>query len=200
MKANTLFGASPLLNRSSFTALQEDKNTKPPMVFSILFNMFKTKARSEMAEKIFQHNQQLGRSAHYYHLQSCINEQGEIRYQLQANHDQHYMIPSGKYPYVILSQADNYELRIGLMHHYYLAEKRFEVVAAGEIIFEQGVIAKINDRSGGYHLDAEDELVQKLKKVSLYNVFDKVGLPRDKFYAESDCKAKTPSLARRCSV
>ncbi len=194
-----ILDASPLMHRTSFSALQEAGSSKRP-VFSILFNMFKTKARSEMAEKIFQRNQTLGRLPLFYHLQSNIDEQGRIRYQLQDNHVQHLKIPSGKYPYVVLLQGEDYELRIGQMHHYYLANKSFEVVAAGEILFAEGDIVAVNDRSGGYHLDEEDELVQKFRKLSIQNVFERVGLPSDKFHAESDFKVKEILSGRRRSI
>lgn len=200
VKENESFNASPLLHRSTIADLQEGNKLNRPVVFSILFNMFKTKATSEVAEKIFQRNQHLGKPAQFYHLLSHVNEQGELRYQLKANHNQHIIIPSGKYPYVVLLQEGKYELRIGQMHHYYLANKSFEVVGAGEILFAAGNILAVNDRSGGYHFDEEDELVRKLRKLSLQNVFERVGLPGDKFHAVSDFKVKEGLSPRRRSL
>lgn len=201
MKENSLFDASPLLHRASLTTLQEDEIQKGTIVFSILFNMFKTKARSEVAEKIFARNKLLGKSAPFYRLLSIANEQGKIKYQLQSNHDSRSIIPSGKFPYVVLLHAGVYELRIGLMHHYYLANKSFEVVAAGEILFHEGDILMVNDRSGGYHFDEEDDLVKKLRKLSIHNVFDRVGLPFEKFQSECENNTKDKiGKGRRRSV
>jgi hypothetical protein len=200
MKGNDPYNASPLLHRSAFTNVKEGKELQHPIVFSILFNMFKTKAKSEVAEKIFQRNQQLGKPAQFYHLLSHTDEQGELRYQLKANHNQRIILPSGKYPYVVLLQGGEYELRIGQMHHYYLANKSFEVVGAGEILFAVGKILAVNDRSGGYHFEKEDELVRKLRKLSLQNVFERVGLPGDKFHAESDFEVNERLSVRRRSV
>ncbi|MGE3318782.1 MAG: hypothetical protein AB7I18_05745 [Candidatus Berkiella sp.] len=173
--------ASPLHHRSALYSLQEHPDQHSLRPFSILLNLYRTRARSELGERI------LMRGLHFYYLE-LVSQEPSLHYQLRANHDGSVKIPTGNYPYVILLNNGDYELRIGQMHHYYLANKSFEVIAAGEIFFEKDEnecanIALFNDFSGGYHLEEEDELVTKVKRMSLENVYERVGLPLDKFQA-----------------
>lgn len=199
MKVNTNFeAASPLLNRTALKSLQTHE-TKPNVpAFSILFNMFKSRAISAVPEVILRRNRLLGRPDPYYRLVTEVNQIGEKEYSLCANYDQHVVHPHGKYAYVVLSSSQgDYELRIGKMHHFYLASKSVEVLAAGEIDFwniKEGpsTIIAINDHSGGYHInEEEDELVRSFKKLSISNVLESVGLPINKFRSVDNPKPTT---------
>ncbi len=116
--------ASPLMNRVSLNTLPENAQFQHPR-FSILFNMTKTKARSEVAEKIVARAHAAGEDPLRYSLVTLINAHGEKRYQLRSNKPTADLVaPKDKYSYVILANdAGGYELRIGKMHHYYLADK-----------------------------------------------------------------------------
>lgn len=196
MKANPKFEAgSPLLNRTALQSLQMQQEKENVPAFSLLFNMFKTKANSAVGEVVLRRNRSLGRPDPYFRLVTEIDQTGEPGYLLSANYDQHIIAPHGKYSYVVLASSQGaYELRIGQMHHYYLASKKFEVLAAGEIVFANltdgpSSILSINDHSGGYHInEQEDELVRSFKKLSISNVLESVGLPIDKFRADDVAK------------
>lgn len=207
MKVNHKYEtASPLLNRTALSSIQTEAQSKKVPTFSLMFNMLKTKARSEIAEKIFHRNRSLGRPDPYFHLDSETNIVNEKGYMLRANgNEQHVVYPHGKYPYVVLSSSQGeYELRIGQMHHYYLAGKKPVVLAAGEILFANvtegpSAILSINDHSGGYHInEEEDELVRSFKRLSISNVLESVGLPVDKFCSIDNPKASP--LTRRHSL
>lgn len=200
--------ASPLLNRTSLSAIQENAQFHHPR-FSILFNMTKTKALSNIAEKIVARAHAAGQEPLRYSLVTHLNAHGEKRYQLRSNQqDDRVVAPQGKYSYVILANIlDGYELRIGKMHHYYLADKSFEVYAAGEIQFaacDEGTdyadIQLINPHSGGYHTDEMEQLIRSIKDLSIVDVLETVGLPADKFQPVSAQPAITEKSKRRLSI
>lgn len=206
MKVNPRFEAgSPLLNRTALESMQMQEHKESVPTFSLLFNMVKTKARSEIGERVLQRCRSMDRPDPFFRLITEVDEAGKIGYALKANHDEHVVYPNGKYAFVILSSSQGAgELRIGQMHHYYLASKRREVFAAGEIDFSSvkdgpSSIVTINDHSGGYHInDEEDELVRSFKRLSITNVIGAVGLPIDKFCSIDTPKVK--SSVRRNSV
>jgi hypothetical protein len=86
----------------------------------------------------------------------------------------------GKIAYVVIKKDTNeLELRVGSQHHYILAEKReTNVVAAGDITLEKGIIVKFDDRSGAYHIPPDAKDIE-LRRKSLWNALRKVGLPVD---------------------
>jgi hypothetical protein len=181
--------ASPFANRLTRSTHDVTAGLLEPPVFSILFNFTQTQAHNKVAELIWERSLKQGK-AHFYHLVKT----GESLYQLRGNHDNKLITPLGKYAYIILSEGNGqYSLRIGKTHHYFLSAKSFEVVAAGDIEFEEytansSIIKSINDQSGGYHFDDDDELVQKFKKLSISGVFERVGLPFDKFHSLQNCQ------------
>ncbi len=200
--------ASPLMSRVSLGALTEAGQFHPPP-FSILFNMSKTKARSAVAEKIIARAHAAGQEPLRYSLVTIDNGSGEKRYQLRSNQqDAHLIAPAGQYSYVILADhAGGYELRIGKMHHYYLADKSIEVYAAGEILFaacDEGTdyadILLINPYSGGYHTDEIDQLIRCIKDLSIVDVLEQVGLPAAKFKPASVQSTMTDVPKRRLSI
>ncbi|HRE32709.1 MAG TPA: hypothetical protein PLD88_12095, partial [Candidatus Berkiella sp.] len=149
----------------------------------------KTMTQAGVGEKVFARFQAVGQEVPFYRLYTVLNEQDEKRYQLRSSKDGRLIAPQKKYSYVILpDNTGGYELRIGTMHHHYLANKKIEVHAAGEIIFDEcdvgtnyANIHLINSSSGGYHTDDEGELVHSLKNLSIQDVLSKVGLPEEKF-------------------
>lgn len=199
--------ASPLMNRTSLSEVQENAQLNHPR-FSILFNMTKTKALSNVAERIVARAHAAGHDPLRYSLAILFNEKGEKRYQLRSNQDNALVTPQGKYSYVILADdAGSYELRIGNMHHYYLADKSLEVYAAGEIQFsacEEGAdyadILFINPHSGGYHTDEIEQLIRSMKDLSIVNILEAVGLPADKFQPVNVQSATAESPKRRFSI
>lgn len=74
----------------------------------------------------------------------------------------------GIYTYVIVSENNEPKLRISEGSHYYLASKRNEVYAAGDIEFKNRNIIWINDKSGTYNIEnmrrklAEDLQAKKI--------------------------------------
>ncbi|MCS5711873.1 hypothetical protein [Candidatus Berkiella aquae] len=186
LKRTSLDYASPLKNRTLLQNLKE-KGESVVKPFCLLYD--KTMTQAGVGEKVFARFQATGSEIPFYRLSTVLNEQGEKRYQLRSNKDDRIVTPNSKYSYVVISnQTGEFELRIGNMHHHYLANKKIEVYAAGEIFFDgwdattrSADILKINPCSGGYHTDEEEELVRAFKNCSIQDVLEKVGLPKDKF-------------------
>jgi hypothetical protein len=79
----------------------------------------------------------------------------EIIYKL-INRKGSVIVPNGSFIFVIVRDdvKNILRLRIGRGSHYYLSDKAEGVIAAGNIVFEGGIILTIDDGSGSYHLDS----------------------------------------------
>ena len=101
-------------------------------------------------------------------------------------------IPDGIYSFVILETPKGLDLRIGLGGHSYTANKAPEVVAAGDLHFIEGVLSKITNQSGSYHIKSEDPLEEQRRQYeNAIEAMQKVGLPIEKFRPFQEPAAKT---------
>ncbi|MBP6103907.1 MAG: hypothetical protein KBD23_03840 [Gammaproteobacteria bacterium] len=106
-------------------------------------------------------------------------------------------IPDGIYSFVIVKIAKGFDLRIGLGGHSYTASKAKEVVAAGDLHFIEGVLSKITNQSGSYHIKSEDPLDEQRRQYEhALDAMQKVGLPMEKFYPFQEPRAKTLFFTR----
>jgi hypothetical protein len=101
-------------------------------------------------------------------------------------------IPDGIYSFVILKTPKGFDLRIGIGGHSYTADKAKEVAAAGDLHFIEGVLSKITNQSGSYHIKSEEPLEeQRLQYEHALDAMQKVGLPMEKFCPFQAPVAKT---------
>ncbi len=101
-------------------------------------------------------------------------------------------IPDGIYSFVILKTPKGFDLRIGLGGHPYTADKAKKVVIAGDFHFIKGVLRKITNQSGSYHIKSEEPLEEQRRQYEDgLDAMQKVGLPMEKFHPFQEPAAKT---------
>lgn len=100
--------------------------------------------------------------------------------------------PDGIYSFVILETPKGFDLRIGLGGHPYTADKAKKVVIAGDFHFIKGVLRKITNQSGSYHIKSEEPLEEQRRQYEDgLDAMQKVGLPMEKFRPFQEPAAKT---------
>ncbi len=106
-------------------------------------------------------------------------------------------IPNGIYSFVIVNTANGLDLRIGLGGHSYTAGKAEEVVAAGDLHFIEGVLSKITNQSGSYHIKSEEPLEEQRRQYqNALDAMQKVGLTMEKFRPFQEPAVKTLFFSR----
>ena len=106
-------------------------------------------------------------------------------------------IPNGIYSFVIVKTAKGFDLRIGLGGHSYTADKAAEVVAAGDLHFIEGVLSKMTNQSGTYHIKSEEPLEEQRRQYqNALDAMQQVGLAMEKFCPFQEPAAKTLFFSR----
>ena len=85
----------------------------------------------------------------------------------------------GIYAFVI-QETNQLEMTLGLCSHFWLSGKATQVRAAGEIHYSKGIIIKITDQSGSYHLSLSDPAYAQKRQAAL-EAMQNCGLPMNKF-------------------
>jgi hypothetical protein len=146
--------------------------------FSIMFDSRTSAKVNKISESIYRRNGLL-----YFNL---VPMDGFNRFLLKKNNDGRLVIPDGRYMYIITQEGRKCEMRVGVMPHYYLNDKRYNhLIIAGEIEFARnGAFAEVvsfNDQSGGYHIKEDDSNLSILKINSIEDALVELKLPMANF-------------------
>lgn len=149
----------------------------PGVFFSIMFDSRQTANVNQTSESIYLRNG----------CQYCkLVKLGPNSFLLINSKTREVISPEGVYQYIITTDNNVTEVRVGRMPHFYFNDKRFNhVIVAGDVIFKKvngtSAIFEFNDQSGGYHVKDLDEDIYKLKLATIKATIEAVGLPLDKF-------------------